>query len=196
VRISTGYWHSARILEILCDTAKVGTQVIRTATGPVERTVPALVDLGTFDKAQRVIAGNRPRASRNRKRNYLLCGLLVCGDPGCGCNCVGLTAMRTTKKKGRQEYTSYACGASKSLAHARGSAAMPAPSTGPRLLVRAEVPPTGSSARALDTGSRQARRWALSISQPALVADPPEPVLPARAPRRHFRATAAPAACC
>jgi len=115
VRVSAGYWRGSRVAPMLRSTTYIGRHVVEMADGPVERAVPALVDGATFADAQRVLSSNQRTARRNRRRDYLLSGLMVCADPACGCSYVGVTSRRTTRN-GPQEYPSYACAAARNKA--------------------------------------------------------------------------------
>lgn len=55
--------------------------------------VPAIISVETFEAAQRQLAKNRELCSRNMRREYLLSGLLVCG------NCSYKLGARTTRSR-------------------------------------------------------------------------------------------------
>lgn len=108
----SGLWTNSRICNLLAMTTYKGVHTWgkRTDQGAglrkgatIERGVPAIVDADTWQRAQRVLRENALWADRNVKRDYLLRGLIRCGE--CGCSYVGTVA---TDREGG-EYRYYRC---------------------------------------------------------------------------------------
>ncbi|WP_085829365.1 recombinase family protein [Clostridium massiliodielmoense] len=100
----SGIWSPSSILRMLHNKTYMGIHEYGKRSKKkreiITREVPAIITEDTWNKAQGVIKDNIIEATRNRKRNYLLKGLIKCGK--CGCNYVG------AKYKHRNYY--YVCG--------------------------------------------------------------------------------------
>lgn len=78
-----GIWDRSRLARLIKNPLYVGRAVLRSRHGAIERTVPALVDLGTWERANAQMQQNRryPVASKSRRR-YLLRGKIRCDKCG------------------------------------------------------------------------------------------------------------------
>jgi len=85
---TSGIWRPGRIRAIITNTTYKGVHLYGKRSSKkrelIEREVPAIVDVETWEKAQRVLRGNQIEAMRNAKNRYLLRGLIKC-------QCCGLT---------------------------------------------------------------------------------------------------------
>jgi site-specific DNA recombinase len=107
---TAGIWRPNRISEMTRNTTYKGIAVygkakLGTSPFPVpvtERAVPALVDVDTWERAQATLRRNFKHAKRNRKRDYLLSGLVTCG--ACGAAYTGKHYV-TAAGEERQYYT-------------------------------------------------------------------------------------------
>lgn len=97
-------WSAASIRNLIADTVYKGIHrygkrrgrngsTIGLDRGIVERPAPALVDEATWETAQQRLHANRLYSSRNSKRQYLLRGLIRCGE--CGISYVGCPGKST-----------------------------------------------------------------------------------------------------
>lgn len=76
-----GLWHYNKHVDAPAKTKDKGTiQVLRPKEQWIPVEVPAIISRETFEAAQRQLARNRELCPRNTKREYLLSGLLVCGQ--------------------------------------------------------------------------------------------------------------------
>ncbi len=106
----TGQWTNARVGNLISTPTYRGVHVWGNRkpakslrkSGEIERECPALIDADTWDRAQQVIRENALWADRNVKRDYLLRGLIKCGE--CGCSYTG-SAIQT----GSKLYRFYKC---------------------------------------------------------------------------------------
>jgi site-specific DNA recombinase len=79
----TGHWYYNKHMNTRDKARSNGTiRVLRPRDQWVPVDVPAVIPQDTFEAAQRQLARNRELCSRNTKRQYLLSGLLVCGNCG------------------------------------------------------------------------------------------------------------------
>jgi site-specific DNA recombinase len=106
-----GIWRPGRVRNLLVNTTYRGVHTFGQRTdqaktsfrvGHVERAVPAIVDVATWDKAQQALKDNFRFGPRNRRRQYLLRGLMRCGT--CGLTYVGSASL---VKNGEKRY--YTC---------------------------------------------------------------------------------------
>jgi site-specific DNA recombinase len=118
-------WLPSRINQMIKNPIYAGVHVFKSKAGAIERTVPALVDQATWDRAQAQLVRNRALSTRNAKRLYLLRGLVHCA--GCGARYVG------TPKYGSSGWKShyYRCGSQSGAVHPEvharcGAKALPA----------------------------------------------------------------------
>jgi len=85
---TAGIWRPSRIRGIITNTTYKGIHYYGKSSSKtrdvIEREVPAIVDVETWEKAQRVLRNNQIEAMRNSKNQYLLRSLLKC-------QCCGLT---------------------------------------------------------------------------------------------------------
>lgn len=80
-------WRPSRISRMLHNTIYKGIAVYgksKQGASPfpvpvTEREMPAIVDVDTWDRAQAALRTNSRHSRRNRKRDYLLSGLVICG---------------------------------------------------------------------------------------------------------------------
>jgi len=90
-RASTGLWHAAHISIILRNTAYMGEyRTMRRSRRGKEQViieVPAIVSVGRFKQAGRLLTQNGDAARGSRGRSYLLRGIIFCGH--CGLAMVG-----------------------------------------------------------------------------------------------------------
>lgn len=98
-------WLPSRINNMLKSTTYRGIHTFAAQSGPIERPVPALVDEVTWHKANTQLEKNKAGATRERKRDYLLRGLVTCGS--CGAKLVG-TASKDRRTGWEARY--YRCG--------------------------------------------------------------------------------------
>jgi site-specific DNA recombinase len=77
-------WLPSRINQMVKNPVYAGTHVLKSKTGPIERSVPPLVARLTWAQAQEQLTRNRALSTRNAKRFYLLRGLVRCADCGVG----------------------------------------------------------------------------------------------------------------
>lgn len=82
---TAGKWYFGRVLSMLRNSTYMGIHRYGKRTSKknreiIERAVPAIVDEETWNNAQQTLTGNLLTATRNRKYNYLLRGLLRCGN--------------------------------------------------------------------------------------------------------------------
>jgi site-specific DNA recombinase len=88
---TAGVWWPGRIRNIISSTTYRGLHCYgRRSTKHrdlIERQVPAIVDEKTWGRAQKTLLRNRIQAVRNTRRQYLLRGLVECGQ--CGLNYIG-----------------------------------------------------------------------------------------------------------
>lgn len=82
--MSGGRWQPSRINAMIRNTLYVGRHVFNSRHGPIERDVPPLVDAQLWQQAQSALVTNRGVPSGFPQRAYLLRGLIVCADCGCG----------------------------------------------------------------------------------------------------------------
>ena len=81
--IYIGHWYYNKPVDAPAKTKDNGTiQVLKPKEQWIPIEVPAIVSQETFEAAQRQLARNRELCCRNIKREYLLNGLLVCGNCG------------------------------------------------------------------------------------------------------------------
>lgn len=85
-------WRHTRISRIIRATVYRGLHTYHAHEGPVDRVVPALVDCGTWERANAQLKANRRRAPGNTRHQYLLRGLLRCGV--CGLAYHGWTSVQ------------------------------------------------------------------------------------------------------
>jgi len=101
--IYTGRWYYNKHVDAPAKNKVNGTiQVLKPKEQWIFVKVPAIISQETFELAQRQLTRNRELCRRNTKREYLLSGLLTCGN--CGFNLIA----RTTEGR------SYYCCSSKS----------------------------------------------------------------------------------
>jgi len=85
---TAGIWRPSRIRGIITNTTYKGVHLYGKRSSKkrelIEREVPAIVDVETWEKAQLVLRDNQIEAMRNAKNRYLLRGLMKC-------QCCGLT---------------------------------------------------------------------------------------------------------
>jgi len=81
--IYTGRWYYNKHMDAPAKTKSDGTiQVLKPKEQWIPVEVPAIISEETFEAAQRQLARNRELSRRNTKRQYLLSGLLTCGNCG------------------------------------------------------------------------------------------------------------------
>lgn len=107
-RTTSGRWRDSRIRYILRNPTYKGIHFFgkhrRNPQQPrpvVERSVPAIVDQGLWERAQRTLRRNLLFSRRNARRKYLLRGLIKCGH--CGRTYIG-TAHGSAKRPYRVYY--------------------------------------------------------------------------------------------
>ncbi|WP_429844561.1 recombinase family protein [Brevibacillus sp. FIR094] len=85
---TAGIWRPSRVRGIITNTSYKGVHFYGKRStrkrDVIEREVPAIVDVDTWEKAQKVLRSNQIEAMRNTKNQYLLRSLLKC-------QCCGLT---------------------------------------------------------------------------------------------------------
>ena len=105
-RNTAGVWRPSRIRNLVVNSAYRGEHIYgkrsQKSRELISRTVPAIVDPDTWEKAQRALRSNQLFASGKSKRKYLLRGLVKCGT--CGLNYHGTLV---TRPNGKQAY--YRC---------------------------------------------------------------------------------------
>lgn len=78
-----GRWYYNKHVDAPTKTKAGGTiQILKPKEQWIPVEVPAIISREVFEAAQRQLAKNRELCSRNTKREYLLSGLLVCGNCG------------------------------------------------------------------------------------------------------------------
>ena len=78
-----GRWYYNKHMDAPAKTKAGGTiQILKPKEQWIPVEVPAIISREAFEAAQRQLAKNRELCSRNTKRDYLLSGLLVCGNCG------------------------------------------------------------------------------------------------------------------
>jgi site-specific DNA recombinase len=104
-------WLPSRINQMVKNPVYAGTHILKSKTGPIERSVRPLVDRLIWDQAQAQLLRNRALSTRNAKRAYLLRGLIRCA--GCGVGYVG------TPSYGASGWSShyYRCGSQLGAVH-------------------------------------------------------------------------------
>jgi site-specific DNA recombinase len=71
-------WCHSTIRAIVLQRAYSGTHVVNSSRGPIERSVPAIVDLDVYQRAAGRMAENKRYGGGRKHRNYLLRGLVSC----------------------------------------------------------------------------------------------------------------------
>jgi len=83
---TSGIWYPGRIRNMVVNPTYKGIHQYGKRTNKVRdlitRQVPAIVSEDTWDKAQQVLRDNQIEAVKNSRRNYLLRGLIKCGECG------------------------------------------------------------------------------------------------------------------
>ena len=92
-------WALSTLAKLVHNPIYYGTGTLKSANGEQARPVPALVDRATWEAAQRALTKNRRLSKRNARRDYLLRGLVRCGE--CGLSYGGAAKSDT--------YTVYRC---------------------------------------------------------------------------------------
>ena len=95
ITMRRGNWLPSRVNAMIRNTTYKGVHVYEAAEGRIERQVVALVSPSLWQSAQDTIVRNRSGANRSR-REYLLRGLIFCGD--CGCGFAGTTSGWANKR--------------------------------------------------------------------------------------------------
>ncbi len=107
-KATAGIWRPSRIRNLVTNTVYKGVHFYgkrsKKPRDTIERTVPALVDPDTWQRAQEVLRKNLLFSMRNAKRRYLLRGLVKCET--CGCNYIG----SAFHGPGRKPKVYYRCG--------------------------------------------------------------------------------------
>jgi site-specific DNA recombinase len=85
-------WTGSRVRNLLANTTymglhRYGVHSEKSGRELIERDVPAIVSAETWDAAQAVMRTHRQWSDRNRRRDYLLRGLITCGV--CGLSFIG-----------------------------------------------------------------------------------------------------------
>ena len=106
-------WLPSRINAMVRSTTYKGSHTLKSKGGPIERTVPALVDAATWDRAQAQLVRNRALSTRNAKHQYLLRGLITCA--ACGVRYAG--TINTRGKAGTWVGHYYRCGSQLGALH-------------------------------------------------------------------------------
>ena len=77
-------WLPSRINQMVKNPVYAGEHIFKSRGpgGPITRQVPALVDRTTWEHANAQLTKNRALSTKNRKRDYLLRGLVTCGNCG------------------------------------------------------------------------------------------------------------------
>ena len=106
-KATAGIWRSGRVRNLLVSTAYRGMhQYGKRSVKPrelIERSVPAIVDAGQWDRAQQTLRRNWLFSRRSAKRQYLLRGLMKCAH--CGLTYIG--TGYPTRQGGQKVY--YVC---------------------------------------------------------------------------------------
>nr|WP_286176882.1 recombinase family protein [Lysinibacillus sp. SDF0063] len=93
---TAGIWRPSRIRGIITSTTYYGLHIYgkwsKRKRDLIEREVPAIVDIETWEKAQAVLRSNQIEAMRNTKNQYLLRSLLKCQC--CGLTYVGIHSWK------------------------------------------------------------------------------------------------------
>jgi len=94
---TSGLWRAGRILNIIKNPNYKGIDEYgkrsKKVRETIERTVPAMVDSGLWQRAQETLHRNMRFSPRNGKQQYLLRGLIKCGE----CNLTYSGSFYTTK---------------------------------------------------------------------------------------------------
>jgi site-specific DNA recombinase len=110
-----GGWGLSSLGAIIHNPTYRGAGVVESRYGDLERPAPALVDVVTWERAQRALVTNRSLSKKNAKNEYLLRGLVKCG--WCGLTFVGTTNTGVRK---------YRCNANAGRANSRPEGRCPA----------------------------------------------------------------------
>ncbi|WP_311837250.1 recombinase family protein [Brevibacillus aydinogluensis] len=101
---TSGIWRPARIRNIIINTTYKGLHQYGKRSNRkreiIEREVPAIVDVETWEKAQQVLKNNQIEALRNTKNRYLLRGLMKC-------QCCGLTYVGANYRGSKRALRGY-----------------------------------------------------------------------------------------
>jgi site-specific DNA recombinase len=85
-KLKSGYWQPSIVNHVLTNETYTGTWYYGKRTGDPAKmiavSVPAIIDLATFEAAQERSRTNKLNSARNAKHNYLLRGLVKCGYCG------------------------------------------------------------------------------------------------------------------
>jgi site-specific DNA recombinase len=84
VIMSGGRWQPSRINAMVRNSLYIGRHVFNSRFGPIERDVVPLVDTRVWHQVQATLITNRGVPSGFPRRAYLLRGLVVCANCGCG----------------------------------------------------------------------------------------------------------------
>lgn len=94
---TSGIWRPSRVRNLIVGTVYKGIHTYgkrsKRAREVIEREVPAIVGVETWERAQQVLRENMTMSTRNAKRRYLLRGLMKC-------DLCGLTYIGTAYKNG------------------------------------------------------------------------------------------------
>lgn len=108
-------WRLSRVLQMLRNPLYKGEHTFQSANGAITRTVPALVDQITWERAQVQLLRNRHQVGPKVGRLYLLRGLIRC-------QCGYYYSGQSLTKGRKMPYYSYRCGSSRSGSlHASGT---------------------------------------------------------------------------
>jgi site-specific DNA recombinase len=97
-------WRPSRLTKVLNNPLYIGTHILKSKYGPVERPTPPLIAKATFDAVQAQLRRNRCLPKNTVHRLYLLRSLITCGL--CGARYIGTPVSRQV---GRMDYY-YRCG--------------------------------------------------------------------------------------
>jgi site-specific DNA recombinase len=97
---STG-WGLSSLGAVIRNPFYKGQCIVKSRYGQIDRPVPALVDIETWEQAQATLKRNRSLSKKNSKNVYLLRGLVHCEN--CGLSYVGMTSG------GAQSIRKYRC---------------------------------------------------------------------------------------
>lgn len=107
-------WTGARVRQIIKNPVYKGISIHREESvigrEQIIREVPTIIDEATWERAQEKLVENQIEASRNRKYNYLLTGIMKCGLCGLalsGSTTVGKRAYRRGYYRCRGHHTDY-----------------------------------------------------------------------------------------
>ena len=78
----TGRWGLSTLSSIIHNPIYKGAGEVRSCHGTLERPAEPLIDVETWERAQTALTRNRNLAKKNAKRDYLLRGLVKCGQCG------------------------------------------------------------------------------------------------------------------